>query len=202
MFAPPEVFKTFLEPSPGVAEAIHRAAARELGTFLKSADFLKLQEQSAAVWRALGIDPGLPVVGRLRQLAAVAGVGWTESEKLIFDEPPGEWFEAFRIRATMQARTNDAAHPMPTESTGAPVVVLTADEIAEFAGTDPRTIRQKLEGVHSEAGPCRRWRWDLARPALVAWTSSSRIHQLQALKWPKDPSRLKNPAKNPGRIRP
>jgi hypothetical protein len=211
MREPPEVFRRyFYETVPGAAEAIREEASAELATFAKSPGFLKLLEQSREAWRAVGIDPALPVVGRLRQLAAVAGLAWEESEKLIHDEPPAEWFAALQVRARAAAR-DDAALPAAAAAAepcvGGSVAgslggeLVSAGEIAEFAEIESRVVRRILESVKFEPGPVKRWRWDLARPVLRRWSENHRIARLRPLKWPEDPSQLKNPAKNPGRIR-
>lgn len=209
MIAPPEVFEAFFEPFPSAAEALRESVSAELDTFAKSPGFLKLLEQSREAWRSVGIDPVLPVVGRLRQLAAVAGVGWADAEKLIFDEPPGEWFAALQVRAVAAVR---AAVALPAAAAAEPCVggsvagrlggeLVSAAEIAEFAEIESRVVRRILESVEFEPGPVKRWRWDLAQPVLQGWSENHRIARLRPLKWPEDPSQLKNPAKNPGRIR-
>jgi hypothetical protein len=211
MREPPEAFRQFfVEDVHGAAEAIREETSSALDTFAKSAEFRRLQEQSREAWRLLGIDPALPVVGRMRALAAVAGLPWQVAEELIFDEPPGAWFQSLRVRAAAAVRADQALpaadQALPAAAAALPAaaaaVLVDAEEIGRFAEIDPRTIRRKLEGVECEPGLRRRYRWDLVRPKLAAWTSNSRIHRLRLLKWPENPSQLKNPSKNPGRIRP
>lgn len=210
MREPPEAFRQyFFEDVHGAAEAIRESVSAELDTFEKSAEFLKLQEQSREAWRRVGIDPASPVVGRLRQLAALAGVPWLEAESLIFDEPPAEWFASLRVRAAAAVR---AAEAVPAAAAAEPCVgssvagrlggeLVSAAEVGEFCEIESRAVRRILESVKFEPGPVKRWRWDLARPVLQRWSENHRIARLRPLKWPEDPSRLKHPAKNPGRIR-
>lgn len=210
MTAAPEAFRQyFFLDVPGAAEFLRESVSAELDTFAKSAEFRRLQEQSREAWRLLGIDPGLPVVGRLRQLAALAGVPWLEAESLIFDEPPAEWFASLRVRAAAAVR---AAEAVPAAAAAEPCVggsvagrlggeLVSAGELAEFAEIESRVVRRILESVKFEPGPVKRWRWDLARPVLQRWSENHRIARLRPLQWPEDPSQLKNPAKNPGRIR-
>ena len=95
-----------------------------------------------------------------------------------------EWGESFR--ATEQAR--QATQAEPTSATGAiqDTGYVTAKRLADYAGCEPRQIRDVLTNCPVEVDSSRRksWRYCDALPFLRKWCKESTHNKFNKITWP------------------